>query len=77
MAKTETYLKHFNEYDNAFDWMTMKNRACKAANNTKDICCVVPGPENNYAVVDLGTAIDLELGYVWSVSTTSYINNPF
>lgn len=75
--KTETYLKHFNEYDEAFDWMIMKNRACKKAGNKDDIYCVVPGPENNYAVVDLGTAIDLQLGYVWNYSSTGYIKNPF
>ncbi len=75
--KAETFLKHFPEYDKAFDYMTQRNRSFSKAGNTKDIFCVVPGPEYNYAVVDLRTAIELELGYVWNVSSVGYINNPF
>lgn len=62
--KAETYIKHFEDYDKAFEMMTMKNRACKRAGNDKDIYCVVPGPEDDYAVVDLATAIDLVTGEV-------------
>jgi hypothetical protein len=74
---TETYIKHYSEYDTAFEMMTQKKKACKRAGNSKDIYCVVPGPQDDYAVVDLGTAIDLGLGYVWNFSSTGYIRNPF
>lgn len=40
-----------------------KNQACRRAGNYKDIYCLVDGPENNYAVVDLKTAIELGQGY--------------
>lgn len=69
---TKTYLKAFNEYDQAYDWMVMKNQT-----SVRDIFCVVPGPEDNFAVVDLQTAIELELGYVWSTSRLQYTSNPF
>jgi hypothetical protein len=41
----------------------MKNKVCRRAGNYKDIYAVVDGPENNFAVVDLNTAIDLGAGY--------------
>lgn len=75
--KAETFLKHFPEYDEAFTYMTQRNKSFQKAGNDRDVFCVVPGPESNYAVVDLRTAIDLELGYVWNYSSTGYINNPF
>ena len=70
--KTQTYIKGFREYDEAYDWMVMKNQT-----SVKDTFCVVPGWEDNYAVVDLMTAIELELGYVWSTNRLQYTANPF
>lgn len=63
MNKRETYCKFWNEEDAAEISCARKNKACKAAGNYRDIYCVVDGPENNYAVVDLATAIDLGNGY--------------
>lgn len=72
---TETYIRQFNQYDAAFDFMRMKNKTFENAGNKSTIFCVVPGPDDNYAVVDLRTAIELEIGYVWAFS--GYISNPF
>lgn len=76
--KAETYNKQLGtNYREAFDWMTMKNQASRRANNYRDIYCVVPGHNgNNYAVVDLRTAIDLGLGYVTS-DNCMLIENPW
>lgn len=75
MSKQTTYIKEFNEYDSAFDWMKMKNQACERAGNKNDWFCVVPGPDENFAVVDSWTAIDLQLGYVWAFR--GWIENPW
>lgn len=76
--KAQTYIKHFQDYDNAFEWMKMKNRGFAKATNSVDMLCVVPGCEgDNYAVVDLDTAIELGLGYVWSSSSTGWVPNPW
>jgi len=60
---TDTYCKFFDTEDAAFNRCQMKNRASRRAGNFKDIYCLVEGPEDNYAVVDLKTAIDLGNGY--------------
>ena len=70
--KTETYLKEFEGYDEAFEWCVTKNGISK-----KDIFCVVPGPSDNFAVVDIMTAIELELGYVVGTSRLHFVTNPF
>jgi hypothetical protein len=54
----KTYCKYFNTEDEAQEWMTMKNRT-----SVNDIYCMVPGPADNFAVVDHLTAIELGLGY--------------
>jgi len=46
----------------AIERCTTKNKACKAAGNTKDIYAVVEHPDG-FAVVDLDTAIELECEY--------------
>ena len=60
---TNTYTKFFDTEDDAVDRCSLKNKACKAANNYRDIYAVVDGPEDNFAVVDLTTAIQLGNGY--------------
>lgn len=75
--KTTTFIKEFLTYDLAFDYMLMKNIAFRKANNLGAFLNVVPGPDNNFAVVDDMTAIELGLGYVCASSTSSYISNPF
>jgi hypothetical protein len=61
--KKETNIKKFSNENNAIDWMQMKNRSCEKAGNKKDVYCLVDGPDDNYAVVDLRTAIELGNGY--------------
>ena len=63
MKKQETYIKYFATENAAFDRCTMKNLACKRAGNYSEIYAVVDGPEDNFAVVDLDTAIELGFGY--------------
>ena len=58
-----SYAKFFETEDAAIARAAMKNRACKRAGNYKDIYAVVDGPCDDYAVVDLNTAIDLGSGY--------------
>jgi hypothetical protein len=41
----------------------MKNKACRRAGNFKDIYAIIDGPEDNYAVVNIETAIDFNCGY--------------
>jgi hypothetical protein len=75
--KAQTFVKPFVNYEAAFDYMVMKNMAFKRAGNMNDLLCVVPVPEDNYAVVDDRTAIELGLGYVFASSSTSWVNNPW
>ena len=63
--KNQSYLKEFETEDQAREWMQMKNRA--HAQGDKQIFAVVDGANDNYAVVDLKTAIELEANYYWSV----------
>jgi hypothetical protein len=59
----KAYMVEFDTENAAIARCSMKNRACRRANNYRDIYCVVPGPADDFAVVDLETAIDLEGGY--------------
>lgn len=63
--KAETYTKQFTSYEKAYEWMVMKNQINK---NPDQLFCLVDGPDNGYSVVDLNTAIDLGMGYTWSVN---------
>lgn len=65
--KTPSYLREFSDRQQAHDRMTLKNRACRAAGNHRDIYCLVTGPNQPWAVVDLPTAIELGSGYEWSL----------
>ena len=58
-----SYAKFFATENTAIARAAMKNRACKRAGNYKDIYAVVDGPCDDYAVVDLNTAINLGSGY--------------
>jgi hypothetical protein len=46
--------------------MVAKNRACKRAGNLKDIFVLVDGPENDFAVMDLDSAIENGFLFQWS-----------
>ena len=63
MKKQNTYIAYFDDENDAIARCYHKNQACKRAGNYRDIYAVVDGPEDNYAVVDLSTAIDLGFGY--------------
>lgn len=72
----QTFIKQLTTYDEAFDFMLNKNKSFKRAGNSTDIYCVVPGSDgDNFAVVDLNTAIELGIGYVWSFS--NWVENPW
>lgn len=58
-----TYVKEFATENEAMDRMRLKNRASRAAGNRRDTYAVVDGPLDNWAVVDLRTAIDIGTGY--------------
>jgi hypothetical protein len=59
----KAYTRFLNTEVEAQALCRMKNRACRRANNYKDIYTVIDGPEDNYAVVDLDAAITMGNGY--------------
>lgn len=61
--KQETYIRNCDTEKEAISLCTIKNKACRSAGNYRDIYAVVDGPESNFSVVDLSTAIDLKCGY--------------
>ena len=56
----------FDDRGEARDWAKQKNRAAYRAGNKHDCYCVVDGPEDNFAVVDIDMAIELGGQYEWS-----------
>ena len=56
-------IKFFASEDDAHQYMLSLNRT-----HIKETFCLVDGPEDNFAVVDLETAIDLEMPYQWSAN---------
>ena len=63
MGKRDVYCMFFESENDARIRCSTRNRAARRANNYRDIYCLVDGPDNDYAVVDLPTAIDLGQGY--------------
>lgn len=61
--KQKPYTKFFDSEDRAHDWCGLKNNACRNAGNLRDIYALIDGPNDNFAVVDLPTAIDFGQGY--------------
>jgi len=61
------YLKMFKTESAAMQYMRMKNRACKAAGNRCDLYVVCDGPEDDFAVMDIESAIEMGMGYKWEV----------
>ena len=62
----DSYYKEFTERDRAVSWMKGKNRAARKIGNTRDLFVVVSGPSDNFIVVDIDTAIELESHYEWA-----------
>ena len=54
-------IKFFASEDDAREYMLLLNRT-----HIRETFCLVDGPEDNFAVVDLETAIDLDIPYQWS-----------
>jgi hypothetical protein len=63
MKKQATFIRTFENESEAEDFMTMKNRVNRVASW---IWVLVEGPEDNFAVVDLSTAIEMNVPYKWS-----------
>lgn len=63
MKRSGTYIHHFATEREAIIRCSIKNQACRRAGNYRDIYAVVDGPDNNFSVVDLKTAIELGGGY--------------
>ena len=61
--KLRQYMVTFDAEEDARTRCKIKNRACAKAGNNMDIYAIVDGPDDNYAVVDLLTAIELGNGY--------------
>ena len=57
------YQKFFDLEEDAAVHCANKNMCARAAGNMKDVYALVDGPEDNFAVVDLMTAIHLGQGY--------------
>jgi len=55
--------RFFDTENKAKVFCSMKNQCFKRAGNYRDIVAIVDGPEDNFAVVDLKTAIELGGGY--------------
>jgi len=66
-SKQSEYMQHFATEATAMLCMRMKNRACRLAGNHRDVFVVTDGPQNDFVVVDLATAIELGAGYKWEV----------
>jgi hypothetical protein len=64
--KAQTYYKEFDDKDEAEDWMRMKNAACRRAGNKRDVYVLVDGPDDNFVVMDLRTAVESGFLYTWS-----------
>lgn len=58
-----TYCQQFASEDKAYDHMLAINRTSRDGT----IYCLVDGPEDDYAVVDLRTATELGAPYEWAV----------
>lgn len=57
------YVKFYATESAAINRCEDRNRAARRAGNRSDTVAVVDGPDNNWAVVDLRTAIELGNGY--------------
>lgn len=66
--KRERYMKHHDNYSDAFDSMVVKNQAREAANNRRTIFCLVDGPDDMFTVMDTLTALENEFPFTYSFS---------
>lgn len=63
--QTKRFTKMFKTESRAVEFARLQNIAMKAAGN-HDLLVVAPGPDDNFAVMDIKSAIELGLGYQWA-----------
>ena len=68
MTKTQTCIRFFDLFDEAETHMREMNRNFRQSAVHPDLFVLIDGPEDNYAIVDLMTAIDMGVQYAWAVS---------
>lgn len=68
MTKTQTCIRFFDLFDEAETHMREMNRNFRQSAVHPDLFVLIDGPEDNYAIVDLMTAIDMGVQYTWAVS---------
>jgi hypothetical protein len=66
-APSATRIVFFDSEADADARMRSLNRTANMNARHPEIFCVVDGPEDNFAVVDLATAIELGGGYRWAI----------
>lgn len=71
-----TIILTFDDYDVAFDYMARRNMIRKKIKGHPPLCLVYGPEDNQYSVVDEKTATEFDT-YVWALSTTSYVVNPW
>ena len=59
-----SFVQFFAKKDDALDAMRRRNRQVK---QTGEVFVVTDGPEGDFALTDMATAIELGNGYVWEV----------
>ena len=63
--KRTEVLRFFDSENEARDYMVMRNRAHQRGD--KQLVVLVDGPEDNFAVMDLESAIDNGFLYTWEI----------
>ena len=63
--KSNEVLRFFDSENEARDYMVMRNRAHQRGD--KQLVVLVDGPEDNFAVMDLESAIENGFLYTWEV----------
>lgn len=58
------FIKTFLTESRAMEFVRLQNIAMKAAGN-HNLLVVAPGPDDNFAVMDIKSAIELGIGYQW------------
>jgi hypothetical protein len=68
----KTYIEFFAIRDDAYRHMLDRNRSRSAESRQPGaecftLYCLIDGPEDNFAVVDLATAVDMGVAYEWNI----------
>ncbi len=65
MHMNKTFMKEFKKNSEAMSLMRSMNYTTRRATKNRQVVAVVPSANNGFAVVDIKTAIELGLGYIW------------